>query len=156
MHLIRIPYQRSITFVLSSLCRVPAAHPIHFHGHSFHILGIGYGEYDDTTGFLNSCNTNITCGNDNTSRCTSPMWSEGFKPNFTTNSRTMCKDTVIVPGGGYVVIQFVSNNPGYWYMHCHIELHQFDGMALIVSEAASEIRPPPDGSPNVFLRMWRL
>ena len=150
VHLIRIPYRRTITFVLSSLGRFPASHPIHFHGHSFHVLGIRYGEYDETTGILSSCNTDITCGNDNDARCTSPTWSDGFTPNFTVDAQTMRKDTVIVPAGGYVVIQFVSNNPGYWFMHCHIEVHQFDGMALIVSEAASEIRPPPDGSPNGF------
>lgn len=150
VHLIRIPFERSITFVLSSLGRFPGAHPIHFHGHSFHILGIRYGEYNDTTGALQRCNTDITCGNDPNSRCTSPTWSDGFTPNFTVDARTMRKDTVIVPAGGYVVIQFVSNNPGYWFMHCHIEVHQFNGMALIVSEAASEIRPPPDGTPNGF------
>ena len=150
VHLIRIPFLRSITFVLSSLGRFPASHPIHFHGHSFHVLGIRYGQYNETTGFLNGCNTDITCGVDNEARCTSPTWSDGFTPNFTVDARTMRKDTVIVPAGGYVVIQFVSNNPGYWFMHCHIEVHQFNGMALIVSEAASEIRPPPDGSPNGF------
>lgn len=38
---------------------------------------------------------------------------------------TMCKDTVIVPAGGLiVVIRFVSDNPGYWFMHCHIKVHQ--------------------------------
>ena len=28
------------------------------------------------------------------------------------------KDTVIVPAGGYVVIAFVGDNPGYWFLHC--------------------------------------
>ena len=35
-------------------------------------------------------------------------------------------------------------------MHCHIEVHQIQGMTLIVGEAASEIMPPPNGLPNVF------
>ena len=148
VHLIEIPYQRSITFVLSSLGRFKAAHPIHLHGHSFHVLGIRYGEYDNTTGFLQSGNTDITCDDD--SLCTSPTWRDGFTPNFTVNTQTMRKDVIIVPAGGYVVIRFISDNPGYWFMHCHIEVHQFAGMALIVSEAASEVRPPPDGSPNGF------
>ena len=42
---------------------------------------------------------------------------------------------MMVPAGGYVVINFVSNNPGFWFLHCHIETHQLQGMALIMNEA---------------------
>ena len=42
---------------------------------------------------------------------------------------------MIVPAGGYVVINFKSDNPGYWFMHCHIEIHQLQGMAVIINEA---------------------
>lgn len=30
------------------------------------------------------------------------------------------KDTVTVPDGGYTIIRFLANNPGYWLLHCHI------------------------------------
>ena len=33
------------------------------------------------------------------------------------------KDTVITPAAGYTVIQFVADNPGWWFFHCHIEYH---------------------------------
>ena len=65
--------------------------------------------------------------------------------NFTINHRTIRKDTVMVPAGGYVVINFLSDNPGQWFLHCHKELHQLEGMALIVNEALEEQRKPPDG-----------
>jgi len=39
------------------------------------------------------------------------------------DAHTLRKDTVIIPVGGYVVIQFISNNPGYWFMHCHVETY---------------------------------
>lgn len=41
------------------------------------------------------------------------------------------KDTVTVPDGGYTVIRFVANNPGFWIFHCHIEFHVEVGMALV-------------------------
>ena len=45
------------------------------------------------------------------------------------------KDTVIVPYGGYTVIRFVADNPGWWLLHCHIEIHQLEGMAVVIKEA---------------------
>ena len=44
------------------------------------------------------------------------------------------KDTVIVPYGGYTVIRFVVDNPGWWFFHCHIEIHQLEGMAAVFNE----------------------
>ena len=44
-----------------------------------------------------------------------------------------------------VVINFISDNPGYWFLHCHIEVHQLEGMAMIINEAQSNQNPPPNG-----------
>jgi FtsP/CotA-like multicopper oxidase with cupredoxin domain len=30
------------------------------------------------------------------------------------------RDVATLPGGGYLVIAFVTDNPGAWLMHCHI------------------------------------
>lgn len=35
-------------------------------------------------------------------------------------SNPMRRDTVMLPRGGYVVIDVVMNNPGVWPFHCHI------------------------------------
>ena len=51
----------------------------------------------------------------------------------------------MVPAGGYVVINFISDNPGWWFLHCHIEIHQLQGMAMIVNEISDEPLPPPKG-----------
>ena len=45
---------------------------------------------------------------------------------------------MILPAGGYVVINFLSNNPGFWFLHCHIETHQLQGMALTMNEALDQ------------------
>lgn len=36
------------------------------------------------------------------------------------------------------MINFKSDNPGHWFLHCHIEVHQLEGMALIVNEAEEQ------------------
>ncbi|KAE9605754.1 hypothetical protein Lal_00024498 [Lupinus albus] len=59
-------------------------------------------------------------------------------------------NTIGVPVGGWAVIRFVADNPGAWYMHCHIEIHQSWGlgMVFIVKNGKGELEslphPPPD------------
>ena len=52
--------------------------------------------------------------------------------NPTISSTTIRKDTIIVPAGGYVRVQFIANNPGYWFLHCHLEPHQVEGMSVLI------------------------
>lgn len=40
------------------------------------------------------------------------------------------KDTINVFDGGYTIIRFVADNPGFWTFHCHVEFHMEIGMAL--------------------------
>jgi FtsP/CotA-like multicopper oxidase with cupredoxin domain len=42
------------------------------------------------------------------------------------------KDTVSVPPQSDLVLQWVADNPGRWFWHCHIEWHMATGMARIV------------------------
>ena len=146
-HIVDIPYKKTIQFVLTSLGAFLSAHPIHLHGHTFHVVHIGYPEYDEDTNFINPNRTSpdIQCQDscqgkpDGSScdpkRCTKPSWKNNSLPQFTIDDRTIRKDTVIIPAGGYVVINFISDNPGHWFLHCHIEAHQLEGMAMIVNEA---------------------
>lgn len=58
------------------------------------------------------------------------------------------KDTVTVPDGGYTIIRFVANNPGFWLFHCHIEFHVEVGMALIFKVGDyNQMRPLPQNFP---------
>ncbi|PRQ23656.1 putative laccase [Rosa chinensis] len=45
--------------------------------------------------------------------------------------------------GGWAAIRFRADNPGVWFMHCHLELHTMWGMkiALVVENPASTCRP---------------
>ncbi|CZR67928.1 related to laccase precursor [Phialocephala subalpina] len=49
------------------------------------------------------------------------------------------RDVAMLPGAGYLVIAFVTDNPGAWLMHCHIGWHTDEGLALQILERKSEI-----------------
>ena len=131
------------------------AHSIHLHGHSFHVAKIGFGTYNNSTGRIMSASDDITCV-DNSYICTNPQW--------TTNSndvmgrrdinRAPLKDTVLIPAGGYAVVYIKANNPGYWFLHCHIEVHQMEGMAVVINEAETWHNPPPTGMPECGSFSW--
>ena len=79
--------------------------------------------------------------------CTSPSWNVDLDPDRTLRGQAITnapyKDTVLVPAGGYAVVYFRSNNPGYWFLHCHIEVHQLEGMSVVINEAPGMHNAPP-------------
>ena len=161
VHIVNIDSEfsgKTVRFVLSSLNTTKPfsfAHPIHLHGHSFHVVKIGYGSYNDDSNRLKSQSPDLSCD----SPClTAPKWANGNGPDITITDKTIRKDTVIVPAGGYVVIDFIADNPGYWFLHCHmyIEPYQLEGMALVINELQHEQNPPPDGLPMCGDFNWTL
>jgi FtsP/CotA-like multicopper oxidase with cupredoxin domain len=46
------------------------------------------------------------------------------------------RDTVLVPGKTSVTVAFDANNPGTWYLHCHVLWHLAAGMATLVQYEA--------------------
>ena len=149
-HKIDVPYNKTIRLVFSSagLRRTNRrfAHPIHLHGHHFHIVATGYGKYNETTGESINPTRDIECGEgSNNNVCIKPSWKNGFEPQITLDEHTITKDTVILPGLGYVVVQFRSTNPGWWLLHCHMLPHQSEGMVLVINEAQERQPPAPEG-----------
>ncbi|KAJ0430454.1 putative laccase [Helianthus annuus] len=59
-------------------------------------------------------------------------------------------NTIGVPVGGWAAIRFVADNPGVWFMHCHLEVHMTWGLgvALIVKNGQGPMEtlphPPAD------------
>ncbi|KAK8509691.1 hypothetical protein V6N12_001770 [Hibiscus sabdariffa] len=59
-------------------------------------------------------------------------------------------NTIGVPVGGWAAIRFVADNPGVWFMHCHLDIHQSWGLGavLIVENGKGELEtlphPPAD------------
>ncbi len=42
------------------------------------------------------------------------------------------KDTVSVPDGGFTIVRFHADNPGYWLVHCHMSWHNHLGMGFVI------------------------
>ncbi|KAJ8900640.1 hypothetical protein K2173_025417 [Erythroxylum novogranatense] len=59
-------------------------------------------------------------------------------------------NTIGVPVGGWAAIRFVADNPGVWFMHCHLDVHQSWGLgtAIIVKNGKGHLEtlphPPAD------------
>ena len=91
--------------------------------------------------------------------CTAPRWAAGREytyPSPTTSGMipsptstgkidpyTPRKDTITVPAGGYAIVDVVADNPGIWFMHCHVENHAVEGMAVTLNEAQPYQNPSP-------------
>ena len=97
----------------------PVPHPIHLHGHNFYRLG---------------ASDNETSSNSNSSKIVSNDNIDDLK--FKNPTR---RDVTMLPANGWVVIAFITNNPGAWLMHCHIAWHVAEGLGVQFLERASEI-----------------
>ncbi|BFG22203.1 hypothetical protein CerSpe_084770 [Prunus speciosa] len=59
-------------------------------------------------------------------------------------------NTIGVPVGGWAAIRFVADNPGVWFMHCHLDIHQSWGLGtvLVVKNGKGDLEilphPPAD------------
>ncbi|UKZ82862.1 hypothetical protein TrVFT333_010662 [Trichoderma virens FT-333] len=66
------------------------------------------------------------------------------------------RDTAMLPGSGYLVLAFQTDNPGAWLMHCHIGWHASQGFALQWVVRKDEIVPLVDyDSLNKTCSAWR-
>ncbi|XP_053980315.1 uncharacterized protein LOC128877215 [Hylaeus volcanicus] len=88
-----------------------ANHPFHLHGYQFRVIAMA------------------RVGKNVTAEDVKKLDKEGLiRRNL---DHAPLKDTVTVPDGGYTIVRFHANNPGYWLFHCHIEFHAEVGMSLI-------------------------
>ena len=63
--------------------------------------------------------------------------------NFTNPPR---RDVAQLPGGGWLVIAYQTDNPGAWLMHCHIAFHVGNGLGVQFLERKSSITLPAANS----------
>ena len=58
------------------------------------------------------------------------------------------RDTISIPAQGWARIRFVSDNPGVWFFHCHIDWHLEAGLAAYFIEAPSKLKGTINILPN--------
>ncbi|KAH6555475.1 hypothetical protein KP509_1Z251600 [Ceratopteris richardii] len=96
-----LPFNSNVQLVLQSTAIVaPENHPIHLHGTNFFVVGMGLGNYNASS---------------------DPLSFNLIDPPE--------RNTIGVPLGGWVALRFQANNPGIWFMHCHLEFHTSVGLA---------------------------
>ncbi|KAJ8030200.1 Laccase-2 [Holothuria leucospilota] len=98
-----------------------SSHPMHLHGFSFRVVAM------QKVGTFISIDDVIA------------MDKAG---NITRNLQSApLKDTIIIPDGGYVILRFEADNPGWWFFHCHLEFHVEIGMSLVVHVGTDDDLP---------------
>jgi iron transport multicopper oxidase len=57
-----------------------------------------------------------------------------------TNFKNPIRRDVVAVNGGNTTFRFFTDNPGPWFLHCHIDWHLEVGLAVILGEAAAAQR----------------
>ncbi|CAI8596850.1 unnamed protein product [Vicia faba] len=123
--LYRLAYNSTVELVLQDTGMLtPENHPIHLHGFNFFVVGRGQGNFDSRK--------------------------DTKKFNLVDPVE---RNTVGVPANGWTAIRFRADNPGVWFMHCHLEIHTTWGlkMAFVVDNGKGpneSILPPPSDLPK--------
>ncbi|KAJ7961448.1 Laccase [Quillaja saponaria] len=120
-----LPFNTSVELTMQDTSILGAeSHPLHLHGFNFFVVGQGFGNFDPSK---DPANFNLV----------DPVE----------------RNTVGVPAGGWVAIRFLADNPGVWFMHCHLEIHTSWGlkMAWVVLDGKlpnQKLLPPPADLPK--------
>ncbi|KAL0911733.1 hypothetical protein M5K25_019893 [Dendrobium thyrsiflorum] len=120
-----LPFNASVELVLQDTSiQGIESHPLHLHGFNFFVVGTGFGNYNPSK--------------------------DPAKFNLVDPVE---RNTVGVPAGGWVAIRFFADNPGVWFMHCHLEVHTSWGlrMAWVVQDGllpSQKLLPPPSDLPK--------
>ncbi|XP_046680736.1 laccase-3-like [Homalodisca vitripennis] len=136
VHVIEVPAYEVIEIVIvDTLEYYPSAlsHSIHLHGFDSYILEMGLLEQGVP---FNQSFPRLKQYLDSNNRPRIPL-------------DVVTKDTYPLPAGGYIVTRIYSDNPGFWFFHCHFAYHLDTGMSgiLQVGEVDS-FPPPPPGFPR--------
>ncbi|KAJ2726443.1 ferroxidase fet3 [Coemansia sp. Benny D115] len=61
------------------------------------------------------------------------------KNRITASKYPIRRDTITIPPLSYAIIRFRADNPGVWLLHCHMQFHNDQGLALTFIEAPYRI-----------------
>ncbi|KAJ2908873.1 ferroxidase fet3, partial [Coemansia aciculifera] len=99
-------------------------HPLHLHGHAFQVIEYGLAEstFPIPAKFQNTPTRRFT-------------------------GSPAKRDTMTIPMYQYIKVRFRADNPGVWFLHCHLDVHFIMGMAMTFVEAPdvlqrTQIVPP--------------
>ncbi|EES03326.1 hypothetical protein SORBI_3003G231400 [Sorghum bicolor] len=95
------------------------SHPFHLHGYNFFVVGRGLGNFDPAK--------------------------DPAKYNLVDPPE---RNTVGVPAGGWTAIRFRADNPGVWFLHCHLEGLKIAFLVEDGNGPDESVLPPPKDLPE--------
>ncbi|KAI8648535.1 hypothetical protein NCS55_01492200 [Fusarium keratoplasticum] len=113
---IHLPLNSTIDIILriSNQSMDVMGHPMHLHGHKFWVLGSGAGSF--------------------------PFESVTDAPESLINLQDPpYRDTTGLPSEGWTALRYVTDNPGAWIFHCHLQWHVVVGMAMVLVEGGDQL-----------------
>ncbi|KAH6559009.1 hypothetical protein KP509_1Z032500 [Ceratopteris richardii] len=119
-----IPFNASVQLIFQGTNILGTeSHPIHLHGYNFFVVDQGVGDFNMST--------------------------DREKFNLVDPPE---RNTIAVPKGGWAAVRFQADNPGVWFMHCHLEVHTSWGLetAFLVTNGktkAQSLQEPPSDLP---------
>jgi len=115
-------------FLINPDLERPIAHPFHLHGYFFNVIGSGSIPQEDPMTYVRQLNEE-----------------GGIERNLEDPPR---KDSVQTSPGGFLLIRFYADNPGYWLMHCHISFDVIEGQAMVLRIGDRDEWDIPQGFPE--------
>ncbi|EWZ79220.1 hypothetical protein FOCG_18256 [Fusarium oxysporum f. sp. radicis-lycopersici 26381] len=113
---IHLPINSTIDIIMSisNKSMDMMGHPMHLHGHKFWVLGSGEGSFPYTK---------VTDAPADLINLQDPPY----------------RDTMGLPSQGWAAIRYVTDNPGTWMFHCHLQWHIAVGMAMVLVEGGDQL-----------------
>uniref|UniRef100_A0A1B6DQZ8 Laccase n=1 Tax=Clastoptera arizonana TaxID=38151 RepID=A0A1B6DQZ8_9HEMI len=118
-HIIKVPMNSVVEIIIFDLAdydEYGLSHAIHLHGYDFYI--IEQGAYPEGMPYNQSLN-----------------WLQRKLAARTENDipeYPVQKDTFALTSGGYTIVRILTDNPGFWFFHCHFAYHLDSGMSGIL------------------------
>jgi iron transport multicopper oxidase len=104
-------------------------HPMHIHGHAVQLVARAPGVFTPPSPGKSHHN------HGHSGHMSTHPGDMGFNGDTTKMPRIpMRRDTWMVAGLGYTVIRFIADNPGVWFLHCHMEWHMEAGLIMTIVE----------------------
>ncbi|MED6114677.1 hypothetical protein PIB30_082769 [Stylosanthes scabra] len=121
----RLKYNSTVEIVYQNTAFIyEINHPMHIHGYNFYVLAQGFGNFNPT---IDQAKYNL------------------INPQI--------RNTIAVSAGGWAVIRFTANNPGVWFVHCHVGDHLEWGLSMTFEvengpTPSTSLPPPPIDMPK--------
>ncbi|XP_046680734.1 laccase-5-like [Homalodisca vitripennis] len=136
VHIVKVPANKTLEIILLAVGTYDPegiSHPTHLHGYDMHVIEMGV------------LNQSLSF-NQSVVQLFKSLVSED-RNDIPTD--TVTKDVVALSAGGYLIARIYTDNPGFWFFHCHFAYHLDAGMSGVLQVGEVDTFPePPAGFPR--------